>query len=111
MTVGSGKEELALSGTFFGSQPRLVKIQEHNIDASPAGHLLIFENTDAPGVVGALGQLLGAKGINIASMNLSRNQVGGQALSILNLDSAADESVIQEILKIDGIQSARAVEL
>ncbi len=111
ITVSSGADSMSLSGTFFGTRPRLVKIQEHNIDACPAGHLLVFENTDSPGVVGALGQLLGAKGINIASMALGRNEVGGKALSILNIDSAATEDVIAEILKIDGIQSAQAVEL
>lgn len=111
ITVSSGDESMSLSGTFFGSQPRLVKIQEHNIDASPEGHLLVFENSDSPGVVGALGQLLGAKGINIASMALSRNKIGGEAISILNIDSAADEPLIAEILKLDGIKSAQSVEL
>ena len=62
-------------------------------------------------MVGALGQLLGKAGINIANMSLSRNQVGGQALSILNVDSAISDEVIAEILKVEGIQSAKSVEL
>ncbi len=111
ITVGNEEEEVALSGTFFGNQPRLVKVDEHIIDAIPQGHLLIFENTDSPGVVGALGQVLGKNGINIAGMNLSRDKVGGEALSILNLDSAADDTVIGQMLEIDGISSAKAVHL
>ncbi|MDF2375644.1 MAG: phosphoglycerate dehydrogenase [Verrucomicrobiales bacterium] len=109
--VGNDKESIHISGTFFGSQPRIVRIDEHNIDAYPDGNLLIFENNDTPGVVGALGQLLGKAGINIANMSLSRNQVGGQALSILNVDSAISDEVIAEILKVEGIQSAKSVEL
>jgi D-3-phosphoglycerate dehydrogenase len=111
VTVGNNEESVALSGTFFGSQARLVRIQDHTIDVNPEGTLLIFENTDAPGVVGALGQVLGQNGINIANMSLSRNQVGGKALSILNLDSAVSEEVIEQILGIEGIQSATTVEL
>jgi len=111
VTVGNEKESVAISGTFFGSQPRVVKIDDHNVDTSPEGHLLIFENTDAPGIVGAIGQVLGAAGINIASMNLSRNRVGGQAMSILNLDSAVGEETLAAILEIEGIQSARSVVL
>lgn len=109
--VGNDDERIALSGTFFGNRPRLVKVDEHNLDASPEGHMLIFENLDSPGIVGRLGQVLGKNGINIASMNLSRDVVGGEALSILNLDSAVDDLVIDQILKIDGISTARLVHL
>jgi D-3-phosphoglycerate dehydrogenase len=78
---------------------------------NPEGCLLIFENTDAPGVVGALGQILGKHGINIANMSLSRTQVGGKALSVLNVDTEIGEEVIEEILDVEGIQSARSVVL
>jgi len=111
VTVGNQKERVIVAGTFFGSQPRIVKIQEHNIDASPEGHLLIFENTDAPGVVGAIGLVLGEGNINIANMSLSRNQVSGKALSILNVDSAIDSAILKKIEAIPGIQSATTVEL
>ena len=111
VTVGNEKEKVTVAGTFFGSQPRIVKIQEHIIDATPEGHLLVFENTDAPGVVGAIGLVLGEGKINIANMSLSRNQVGGKALSILNVDSAIDSAILKKIEAIPGIQSATTVEL
>ena len=111
VTVGNAKENVIVAGTFFGSQPRIVKIQEHNIDASPEGNLLIFENTDPPGVVGAIGRVLGEGNINIANMSLSRNKVGGQALSILNVDSAVDAATLKKIEAIPGIQSATTVVL
>ncbi|MDF1741916.1 MAG: ACT domain-containing protein, partial [Verrucomicrobiales bacterium] len=111
VTVSNGDESTSISGTFFGSQARIVKIQEHNIDATPEGHLLVFENTDAPGIVGAIGRVLGESNINIANMSLSRNQVGGLALSILNIDSAATPEVIENILAIEGIKVATSLEL
>tara|TARA_R110000850_G_scaffold66894_7_gene148462 strand:+ start:2269 stop:3873 length:1605 start_codon:yes stop_codon:yes gene_type:complete len=111
VAVGNDKEEVSVSGTFFGAESRIVKVNAHNIDTHPEGHLLIFENSDAPGVVGAIGNVLGESGINIASMSLSRNKVGGQALSILNVDSKIDQAALEGILKIDGIQSASTVEL
>ncbi|MEM9282225.1 MAG: phosphoglycerate dehydrogenase [Verrucomicrobiota bacterium] len=111
VTVGNEDEEVSVSGTFFGAQPRIVRVNEHNIDTHPEGHLLIFENTDSPGVVGAIGQALGESDINIANMSLSRNKVGGQALSILNVDSNIDQAALDRILKIDGIQSASTVKL
>ena len=62
-------------------------------------------------MVGAIGQVLGANGINIANMSLSRNKVGGQALSILNVDSKIDQTALEGILGIEGIQSASTVNL
>lgn len=111
VTVGNDKEKTTVAGTFFGSQPRIVKIQEHNIDATPEGNLLIFANTDAPGVVGAIGRVLGEEGINIANMSLSRNKVGGEALSILNVDSIVEDQTLEKIGAIPGIQRATTVVL
>ena len=44
-------------------------------------------------------------------MSLSRNKVGGQALSILNVDSKIDKAALEGILGIEGIQSASTVNL
>ncbi|MCB1065166.1 MAG: phosphoglycerate dehydrogenase [Verrucomicrobiae bacterium] len=109
VVVGNSGEEASVAGTFFGSQPRIVKLRERFIEAAPEGTLLLLENTDAPGIVGRVGQWLGDHGINIASMSLSRNQVGGRALSVLNLDSAPGEEVIAGLEKIEGIHEARSV--
>jgi D-3-phosphoglycerate dehydrogenase len=111
VSAGNDKEQVTVSGTFFGSQPRVVRIDDHNLDAMPEGNLLIFENTDAPGVVGAIGRVLGEAKINIANMSLSRSQVGGKALSILNVDSPVDGVTLKNIEAIPGIQSATTVVL
>lgn len=111
IVVGNDDEEATAAGTFFGSQPRIVKLRERFVEAAPEGALLLLENDDTPGIVGRVGQWLGDHGINIASMSLSRNQVGGRALSVLNLDSAPGEDVVSGLEKIDGIHEARVVSL
>ncbi len=111
VSIGNENESVTVAGTFFGSQPRLVKIRERHVEASPKGHLLLLENSDEPGMVGAVGQVLSECGINIASMSLSRNKVGGQAMSVINLDSGVCDDVIAKIESIEGIQGAKAVEL
>jgi D-3-phosphoglycerate dehydrogenase len=73
--------------------------------------VLVLENTDRPGMVGRIGTLLGGHGINIASMSLSRNQAGGRALTVLNLDSAPDAKVLTEIGAHEDIHSAQVVQL
>ena len=111
VVVGNEEERESAAGTFFGTQPRIVKLSERFVEVAPEGTILLLENTDSPGMVGQVGQWLGDHQVNIASMSLSRNQVGGRALSVLNLDSAPGEDVIAGLEKIDGIHQARAASL
>ena len=53
----------------------------------PHGVLFIMSNKDRPGIVGWIGTTMGKHGVNIASMSLGRDKEGGQALTVLNLDS------------------------
>jgi uncharacterized membrane protein YeaQ/YmgE (transglycosylase-associated protein family) len=62
-------------------------------------------------MVGRIGTLLGAHGVNIATMSLSRNQAGGRALTVLNLDTAPPVELLAEIAASDDIHSAQVVEL
>jgi D-3-phosphoglycerate dehydrogenase / 2-oxoglutarate reductase len=73
--------------------------------------LLLLENRDRPGIVGFIGTLLGKHSVNIASMSLSRDSAGGQALTVLNLDSVPGEALIKEIHAENGIVSAQVVQL
>lgn len=102
---------VSVAGTFFGATPRIVKINGRHVEAKPEGVLFLFENRDRPGIVGHVGTLLGKHGVNIASMSLSRNEVGGQALTVLNLDSVPSPELIQELLANGDIFSVQTVTL
>ena len=87
-----GAEKLiSAGGTFFGSpnNPRIVRLFSQSVEIPVAGTLLLLNNADKPGIVGHLGTLLGKHKVNIASMSLGRDQVGGKALTVLSLDGAA----------------------
>ena len=99
------------AGTFFGPKPRVVVVNGRHIEAQPEGVLLLLENKDRPGIVGHIGTLLGKHRVNIASMSLGRDQAGGMALTVLNLDSAPDEQVMEELLSDPDIVSARTLRL
>ena len=70
-----------------------------------------FENRDRPGIVGHVGTLMGRHKVNIASMSLSRDEAGGEALTVLNLDSVPGEALIKELLAEGDIKSAQVVKL
>ncbi len=108
--VGEGKN-VSVGGAFFGATPRIVSINSRPVEARPHGVVLVLENTDRPGMVGRIGTLLGEHGVNIATMSLSRNQAGGTALTVLNLDTAPSEELLSEIRSSGDIQSAQVVQL
>jgi D-3-phosphoglycerate dehydrogenase len=62
-------------------------------------------------MVGHIGTLLGRHGINIASMNLHRDEAGGRALTVLHLDNAPDRSVLEELERDPDIDNVRLVYL
>jgi D-3-phosphoglycerate dehydrogenase len=73
--------------------------------------LFLIENRDRPGIVGYLGTLMGRHGINIAGMALNRDEAGGEALTILNLDTTPGPAVTEELLAEADIHSAQIVQL
>src|SRR5947208_619648 len=100
-------------GTFFGSpdNPRIVRVFSQPTEIVPSGVVLLLRNKDRPGIVGYLGTLMAKHNLNIASMSLSRDTVGGQALTVLNLDSVPPPEVLEEIQKDPDISNVKVVKL
>ncbi len=113
VAVWSGDTKVSLGGTFFGAKndPRIVRVNSQPVEVTPSGVVLLLENKDRPGIVGHLGTLLGEQNVNIASMSLSRDAVGGKALTILNVDSPPDQATLDRLLAEPDIYSVRVIQL
>ncbi len=97
-------------GTIFGKKyPRIVRMGRVHMDAIPEGPILVIRNHDKPGVIGNLGNALGARGINIGRFQLGRRD--GKALCMVNVDSPVEEAVIEELCSLPHIISVRQVHL
>jgi len=111
LSAGCDGDTVSVAGTFFGSTPRVVKIKNRHLEARPEGVLLLLEHHDRPGIVGLLGTVLGASKVNIAGMSLSRNEAGGEAFTVLNLDTPPSEEVLDKLLAEEDIHSAQVLQL
>jgi D-3-phosphoglycerate dehydrogenase len=107
----SGEQRASAGGTFYGKNPRIVRIASRPVEVNPSGVLFIFNNKDRPGIVGYIGTLMGRHNVNIASMSLSRDEAGGRALTVLNLDSVPGPDVMAEIAKDPDISDVKVVKL
>ncbi|MFK7850198.1 MAG: phosphoglycerate dehydrogenase [Akkermansiaceae bacterium] len=106
-----GKEKFRVAGTIIGRSPRIVEIDRLFVDTPIKGHFLIVRNDDRPGIVGAVGTLLGESSQNIANLSLARNKSQGNALSIIELDAALPTDVMDKIRSIPGVTSATGISL
>jgi D-3-phosphoglycerate dehydrogenase len=109
--AGNEEEKASVSGTFFGTSPRIVKINDYRVEADAGGHVLIVSNTDVPGVIGTIGTVIATHEANIAGMSLSRNQIGECALTVINLDAELSSSARAELLADEHIHSAKLLYL
>jgi D-3-phosphoglycerate dehydrogenase len=107
------KKLISAGGTFFGSpnNPRIVRLFSQSVEIPVSGTLLLLNNTDKPGIVGHLGTLLAKHKINIASMSLGRDTVGGLALTVLSLDSVPSPALLEELQKDADISNVKVVKL
>jgi D-3-phosphoglycerate dehydrogenase len=106
-------EVVSVEGTLMGkgNSPRIVSINGREVELEPCGHVLVVANSDETGIVGQLGTIIGDAGVNIASMSLSRNQVGGIAINLAGLDSPLDEAAMAKIAAVKAIKQAKLVHL
>ncbi len=104
---------ISAGGTFFGSpnNPRIVRLFSTPVEISISGTLLLLTNKDRPGMIGHIGSLMGRHSVNIASMSLHRDEAGGHALTVLNLDSAPPQGVLDELQRDPDIRDVHVVEL
>jgi D-3-phosphoglycerate dehydrogenase len=105
-------DNLEIEGAIFGAKhPRIVRVNSFYLEAVPEGYILILQNRDVPGVVGAVGTSLGNNGINIAGMELGRSEKGGNAISFIHVDDRVAKKALDELRALPQIVSAILVKL
>src|SRR4030095_16177030 len=108
----NGKDNLEIEGDIFGAKhPRIVRVNSFYLEAVPEGYILILQNRDVPGVVGAVGTILGDNALNIAGMALGRSEKGGNAISFTHVDEMVSKKALDELRALPQIVSATLVKL
>jgi D-3-phosphoglycerate dehydrogenase len=91
--------------------PRILGINDIDIEVPLRGIILYIRNQDVPGVIGRVGTILGNRNVNIANFALGRNQQTNEALGLVNVDNPVPEEVLAEIRAIPAVRAARIVEI
>ena len=91
--------QISVSGTLTGPKQteKIVEINGYDVEVPVADHLIVMVYTDRPGIVAVYGKEFGDAGINIAGMQISRREAGGQALSVLTVDSPVPDGLLETV--------------
>ncbi|MBW2294330.1 MAG: phosphoglycerate dehydrogenase, partial [Deltaproteobacteria bacterium] len=107
-----GCEDRLIAGTIFhGGQPRIVRIDDFMLEAIPEGPTIFIQNHDEAGVVGNVGNILGAGGLNISRMQLALVPERKQAAMLVNVDDCPSEEIMEQLRQSPHMITAQLVEL
>ncbi len=73
--------------------------------------MLVMHNRDVPGVIGRVGTILGEQGINISAFHLGRQERGGEAMAVIEIDTSVEQETIAALRTLPEILAVREIEL
>jgi len=110
--IETSEETTSISATVFGrSDLRLIRIDDIEVKAKLEGNMIVLGNKDVPGVVGHMGNLFAANGINISDMALGRRSAGGDAIMVFNIDAPVSDEVLTDIVSREFVNWVKQVKL
>jgi D-3-phosphoglycerate dehydrogenase / 2-oxoglutarate reductase len=112
LTAKGSLGEHSVSGALLGNEEmRIISIDDFPINVPPNKYMLFTLHRDMPGIIGGIGSLLGDMNVNIASMQVGRKIVRGDAVMVLTMDDPLPENTVDAIKKVAGIRDAYTVTL
>ncbi|WP_339227206.1 phosphoglycerate dehydrogenase [Oceanobacillus sp. FSL K6-2867] len=106
----SGTRKVA--GTLLnGFGPRIVKVDEYSVDVTPEGHLVVIQHVDQPGVIGRMGSTIAKHQINIATMQVDRSDIGGNAIMVLTIDKHLEKEALDDLKNLEEIKEVTSIDL
>ncbi|KQO62099.1 phosphoglycerate dehydrogenase [Curtobacterium sp. Leaf261] len=104
---------ISVSGTLTGPKQveKIVEINGYDVEVPLDRHHIVMVYTDRPGIVAVYGREFGDAGINIAAMQIARRAAGGQALSVLTVDSPAPSELLEKVRSSIDAESLREIDV
>jgi D-3-phosphoglycerate dehydrogenase len=108
---GDGKENVA-HGTLLGkTAPRLIRVNKIYLEAELTGQMVFLYTNDKPGVIANIGNVFAKHNINIGGMHFGRENVGGLAITLLDVDKKVEDSVVKELTSLQNVLSVKMIDL
>jgi D-3-phosphoglycerate dehydrogenase len=112
----STEQHMVKGAVLHGTAPRLLHIDDIDIEAPLERDLIYLRNRDVPGVIGKVGTILGENEINIADFSLGRRSAGAaseprEAIAVVHVDGRVPDDVLRKLEEVPAVRQAKAVQL
>jgi len=116
VSLVSGEQRVRVVGTTLGRRhrPHLLEAWGHRFNLQLEDHIALFRYRDVPGMIGRVGTCFGENGINISSAAVGHVPEDGDvdlAVMIVTTDEPVPETVVEQIVSLEGFVAGRAVAL
>lgn len=109
-TGRSGKQIRVQGASVGGGRIRIVAIDGLEVNFSGEDDTLIIRHRDVPGAIAQATGLVAQVDVNIAAMRMFREEEGGSAVMVLELDAKPDMETIAAMEKLKGVDSVTFLE-
>ncbi|MBT8241063.1 MAG: phosphoglycerate dehydrogenase [Acidimicrobiia bacterium] len=103
LTLTGGTRSVSVTLLGLKNKPRVVKLDEHDVDVPPSDNMIVVRNDDRPGMIGAVGTILGEEHVNVDDMNVGHSDRDEGAVMVITTTDPLDESLGSRLRSIDGI--------
>jgi len=116
----AGGEHRVKGAVLHGDAPRLLGVDDIDVEAPLERNLIYMRNRDVPGVIGKVGTILGEHKINIANFSLGRQSGNGgtekkseprKAVAVVHVDGRVPEDVLKALRKVAAVEQAMSIRL
>ncbi len=109
----SDGSQVSVSGTLTGPKQieKIVGVNGYDVEVPFSKHLIVMSYNDRPGIVAVYGKEFGEANVNIAGMQIARQEAGGKALSILSVDSPVPDGVLESVRRAIDADTLREIDL
>ena len=101
--------DAGLRPVFGDNKVHVTEIDAFEVEATGELPLLVVAHIDRPGEIAAVSHALAEGGVNIASMQVSREKRGAGALMLISTDAEVDPATVELIGALPGVTSVRQV--
>lgn len=112
VTGHCGDQSIVLAGTLLGERhPRLVQIDQFDVEVVPEGTLIVIRHDDKPGVISAISNVLGKSNINISRMEVGPGKEGESAMAVISISEPLSKELLAQLCDIPAVHQATQVKL
>ena len=107
--VLTGGRWRTIAGMVSATTAKIVEVKGMALEAEFHPVMLLINNIDKPGFIGALGTMLGEANINIATFHLGRQAAEQDAIAIVGVDQIVSEAIQQKLRALPHVRYVKVL--